>query len=561
MANIIDSFLISLGFSVDPKGAAEMKKQTDSAKSQLLSLGNAVKAFATGFVVKEIAAINSSFEQNRIQIATFLNALELSPSFEQGLSDASDIIAQITKDAAKLPGEAEEYVEVFKTNAAYLKQAIPGGSASDIAAFTNRLTAVAKTVASTMDAGQIGRESGMLLATEGRAGSHNVLWQKLLPILMQVDGQAKITAQSFNALTQTKRVELLNKAFDKMQPGLDAASDSFDAMWGAAVSGVKQMVRALTPGVFAGMKAAISELTGVFINDQGKLTAFGESVATVGRDVGIFVTRMIRFAYKLGGALVDLADAEPAVKFGLIGIIGAVVGLEKVLKFGLIGAILLIAEDLYTFYEGGQSVVGLLAEQFPEAVTILQGLLWALGVAFVAVQGKAVTAAAETAAAWAIANAPIVFMIGGIAAILYGLNQIINKWAEVKATAKGWVNIAGGRLLDTISGGGEHMEDQARAKMGKDLEDIAFNRKFSGMGPQLPTAAESAANAPKYEGPQLYGTPDEKGRVWQHYEPGGNTTVNNNVKADIKVEGPDPVRNADEVDRRLQRSFRKGYAY
>lgn len=238
MSNVIDDFWVSIGLKVDASGAQQLKKQTDDAKSQLFSLGNAVKAFATGYVVKSIASINSTFEQNQIQIAGFLNALDLAPSFTEGLTAASDIVAQITRDAAKLPGEAEEYIEVFKSNAAFLKTAMPGADAGQIAAFTNRMTAVAKTVASTMDAGQIARESGMLLAAEGRAGSHNVLWQKLMPFLMQVDGQAKITAQSFNAMTQPQRVELLNKAFDKLQPALDAASDTFDAMWGAAVSGV-----------------------------------------------------------------------------------------------------------------------------------------------------------------------------------------------------------------------------------------------------------------------------------------------------------------------------------
>jgi hypothetical protein len=84
MANVIDSFLIALGFKVDPAGAKQFKQNVDEIKDQAIGLGTAVKAFVAGFAVKEIAAIGSTFEQNQIQIAGFLSALGQSSDFNAG---------------------------------------------------------------------------------------------------------------------------------------------------------------------------------------------------------------------------------------------------------------------------------------------------------------------------------------------------------------------------------------------------------------------------------------------------------------------------------------------
>ncbi len=567
MSNIIDEFWVSIGLKVDPSGANELKKQTESAKSQLFSLGNAVKAFATGYVVKSIADINSSFEQNQIQIAGFLAALDFAPNFTVGLTEASDIIAQITKDAAKLPGEAEEYIEVFKSNAAFLKTAMPGADAGQIAGFTNRMTAVAKTVASTMDAGQIARESGMLLAAEGRAGTHNVLWQKLMPFLMQVDGQAKITAQSFNAMTQPQRVELLNKAFDKLQPALDAASDTFDAMWGAAVSGVRQFVRAATPGIFKGMKDGIAAITGIFINEQGKLTDFGESIALIGRNIGTFVTRTIRFAFNLGKAFYHLADSSILVKSALAGIVVAMIGLEKVLTFGLIGAIILVAEDLYTFYEGGQSVVGLLAEKFPWAIGLVEAALAILGAAFVATQAAAITAGTEAAVAWTVANLPIILMISSLALLVYAIGQVISKWEDLKATAKFLPRLAGAKISDSISslfGGEANAEDQVRADYGKNLEGIAYKKSGNlapgaegpAYRPELLGGNKAQAPAGPTYGPYQQGQPDQNGQIWEKVPQGNNVNQSNNITINTTDGAAGGRAAAREIVRGTQKAYR-----
>lgn len=561
MANIIDSFFIALGFKVDPSGAAEMKKQTDAAKSNLLSLGNAVKAFATGFVVKSIADINSTFEQNRIAIGGFLSALGLSGDFQKGLEDADATIQSITSAAAKLPGEAEEYITVFKAGLPFLAKALPGASIGALTDFTNQFTAIGKTLG--VDAEQIGRDLSLMLSPQGRAGAHVKTFQQIVPFLRQVQGQANLTAETFNSMDPGKRVELMRAAFVKLQPMLDESASSFDAMWGAAKSMVKTVVRLATGDLFKGAKAGLDAIRAFFVDDAGKLTANGQGLVNMLKQAGYIVVRMIRMVAGLTAGLIKFVSSSVLAKAGLGALAIAIFGVQKALMFGLIGAIALIAEDLYTFYTGGQSVTGLLVEKFAPALTLIQGALALLGTTFVVVQGKSIAAAVATAAAWAIANLPILIIIASLGVLLYSLNQIIAKWEEFKATVGFWKDLSVGKLKDLVGIGAPEgalsNAGAARLKFGRTLEEIAQNKAFKAMGPNM-SPADAAANEARYEGPRLQGTPDAKGLTWER--PSFDTknvnvqqVVNNHITSDRPVEA------GREVERGIVRANQKAHAY
>src|ERR1700690_4482789 len=101
-------------------------------------MGTAITGLVAGLAIHEIAKIGSTFEQNSIQIAGFLSALSNGKTgYAEGLVEARDVIQQITNDAAKLPGEAEEYIEVFKAGYPFVQGAMPGGSLQQMTDFTN----------------------------------------------------------------------------------------------------------------------------------------------------------------------------------------------------------------------------------------------------------------------------------------------------------------------------------------------------------------------------------------------------------------------------------------
>src|SRR6185437_11652157 len=111
---VIDQLWVALGIKPDSTGFRQIKQEVDEAKSSLISIGGAVKAFVAGFAIHEVAGIGSEFEQFGIQIAGFLNAMGYSSNFNNALQQSNDIIKEIVTSSAKLPGQASEYIDTFR---------------------------------------------------------------------------------------------------------------------------------------------------------------------------------------------------------------------------------------------------------------------------------------------------------------------------------------------------------------------------------------------------------------------------------------------------------------
>ena len=111
----------------------------------------------------------------------------------QGMSVAADVMSQMRKDAAALPGEFRDLVGIFKTISIPGFQA--GASVDEIRAVAAQAMAVSQVMGLPME--QASRELAMLL--EGRAGAHNVLGMRLA-------GLAGQRAEAFNKLTAADRL-------------------------------------------------------------------------------------------------------------------------------------------------------------------------------------------------------------------------------------------------------------------------------------------------------------------------------------------------------------------
>jgi len=386
--SVIDSFFISLGFAVDPAGLRGVNKQVDQAKHSLLSLGTALTGFVTGFAIKGIAKLGSEFESSRIAIAGMLSALGASPNFTAGLDDADKTLQSIIKTSAALPGTAEEYIEVFKAGLPSLTKVIP--TIQGITEFTNTLAAVAKTANANLPADQIARESRELLGDKSRATARNVLFQTLLPLMQKVQGQAHLTAESFNALSQEKRVDLLRQSFVGMKPAIDAAAHSFDAMWGAIVADTQLILRTGTKPLFDGIKKGLDQLASLFFKADGSVTEFGQSFVDGAAAITTAITAIMSMAgsvtlwlvksevgakvlkvalLALGLALAGLALGKIVGSFSAL--FGVLTNIKLLMSGALLAAIVLIAEDLYVFAQGGDSLTGRLLERFPMIKTVL----------------------------------------------------------------------------------------------------------------------------------------------------------------------------------------------
>jgi hypothetical protein len=568
---VIDQLWVAIGIKPEGSGFAQIKREVDESKSALLSMGTAVKAFVAGFAIKAVADIGSTFEQNQIQIAGFLSALGQSSDFNQGLVDAQGVIAQITKDAAILPGEAQEYIDVFKAGLPFVQGAMPGGSLGDITKFTNQLTAIGKTFG--LDSGLIAREfDHMLSPGKGMASLRLPLFRQLLSFMPKMANGARVTAESFNAMSAPQRLQVLQDTFVKLQPMLDASAQSFDAMWGAAVSALKQMTRVATVPLFKGMKAALDAVNGALYDGNGKLTEFGQGIVDAISTGMRYVTQFLTMAGKLTMWFVKSKAGAIAVKgaIGLLGtaltglavmktvesfksLLGVMTNLKSLMSGALFLAIGLIAEDLYQFATGGDSVTGLLVERLGPALTMIEGAIGLIGAALLAAT---------------LAGSPLLALFLLLAGIGLEIYVLSTHWDEfvggMKATWEAFVQSIedGANDIATALGSSPIFNTQKNQESNLDADyakNVAILRARK---------APIAGAIPAGQGPGASWAPNTSWAPSDSMDSGpvapqaDNSTKNSNNKITIQVNGTkDPKATGKEVSREIVRTAGGGVKY
>jgi len=442
---ILDEFFIALGFKVDPAGIAQVERSVATAKASLMSLGASVHAssakmragvlsYASGLglaaagigaMVTGAVMVGNQWEQNKIQIAGFLNALGVSGTFEEGLTEASRVMQKIVKDAALLPGTAQEYIDVFKTAFPVIKEAMKGSTVNQMVEFSNRLAAYGKS--QNLDSGTTGRETQMLLAAHGRAGGHNVLWQRMQALLPKAADGTALDPTAFNALSQAKRFEIINAALVKLDPMLKASAKSFDAMWGAVESTFSVITRLATEGLFEAVKIGLGKINDALFDSDGELTAFGREIVADGKLLVKWGGQLVDTAGNIIGWLTDLQGG--AKKAMIAGALMFLVWLFPIAALSL--GIALLVEDIDTFREGGQSVTGWLVDRLDPALKAIAWSLAAVAAGFALLATEASAAAIKTALAWITATLPLFFTILAIGAVGVAAYELLADWQVI----------------------------------------------------------------------------------------------------------------------------------
>lgn len=266
----------------------------------LSPLNVALGALGTGLSIKGIADIGMQFENSQIQMAGFLTAMGRAKDYAGGLKVAESVMEKIRITAAALPGEAEEYTEVFKVALPEMAQGI-GGSTDKLIDFSNRFTAIAKSFGENAGLAAVGLKR--MIGAQGHMIEIMPVWRDFSAFMRQVPGHANLTAAAFNKMTQPERVKLLNAAMEKLQPMVDAAAQSMDAMWGAIKSNTKHLIKLGTTPMFEGMKHGLDRLNLLLFNADGSITEMGQRVVEVGKSISTFmvdgIVKVVEFAAKL----------------------------------------------------------------------------------------------------------------------------------------------------------------------------------------------------------------------------------------------------------------------
>ena len=240
-ADALDSAFAKVGASASSIGSA-LEGVMERAASLVVTLGALGGIAIGGAVVHGVIHLNNELEKTQIALAGIFGANGVSQNVDQGMSIAADTMAQMRKDAAALPGETKDLVNIFKDISVPGFQA--GASVDKLRDLSAKSMAAGATLGLPLD--QMGREMAMLL--EGRAGAHNVAGMRLA-------GLGGDKAEKFNKLSASDRVEYLSKKLDAYEPVIAKYSQSFDGVISTLKDSGKKLLGDFTLPLFERVKA------------------------------------------------------------------------------------------------------------------------------------------------------------------------------------------------------------------------------------------------------------------------------------------------------------------
>jgi len=219
---------------------------------------------AGGAVAYGVAKLNNELEQTKISLGAILNAQGMSNGMTDAMGKSSDIVKEMRKDAAALPGEFKDLLNFFKLGAT------PGFQAgADIRGMESlSANAMAAAAATGVNMDQAAREFAQLL--QGHAGGHNVFGQML--------GLSGDKAKKFNAMTGADRLKALEGELGKFAPAIDVFSSSFNALSSTMIDNAKSVLQRATMPVFERVKVVLGQANTWFDANQTKVGSFVDKV-------------------------------------------------------------------------------------------------------------------------------------------------------------------------------------------------------------------------------------------------------------------------------------------
>lgn len=269
---------------------------------QLLKMAGFGDTSLNGLAEKAIE-VGSRFEQMTIQIGGMYQALGVSSDMNKGMQVAASTIKKITYEAAKLPGEADAYISVFKAGMPQVRAAM-GGTIQDIYKFTDKFTAFGMMQGqSTM---QVVTSLEKLTAQErGMASAKMGTWRTLLPFIQSTKEYAHVTAKEFNAMTSTDRVKVLQAGLGKIQPMLDKMANTWQTQVTTLKTTAGIIFRMGTANIFDGMKRGLGAFNSLLMGSDGHLTKMAKCIVGIGQVIG---NVLVKAATRLGDILASAAS-------------------------------------------------------------------------------------------------------------------------------------------------------------------------------------------------------------------------------------------------------------
>lgn len=179
-----------------------------------------------------------------------INALQ----FEQGRSVSRQVLSEMNRMAAILPGETNDYAQSFSQSLPFLSQA--RGMTLDRAMRDTSL-ATAGGIANGIDAGQSARDVMQFLTQ----GPHLMdrSWTEVWSQVATFHGK-RVTAEQIRAMDINKKAEVFHNIAEALGPQMNAMGDSYEATMGTFNSFRHEIYLAGTEPLFDAWKRTIAEV-------------------------------------------------------------------------------------------------------------------------------------------------------------------------------------------------------------------------------------------------------------------------------------------------------------
>lgn len=403
MSNVIESFFVSLGFEVNTEKIEEFKKKADELRESVLKVGAIATGAAVGIglLVEKVAGsmgeLYSFAELNEVSARSVAAlgkiAVENDSSLE-GMKSTIQSVNRVIGEAALGVGRGAMTFEKLGMSAKRADGSVKNvddilGEVADKMAGMSRQEQIALANKLGIDPQFVkvlekGAENLAKLREE--AELMNPFTENDYKLADEVDKLFIKAKGTLGVFTKMVGVALLPQVKMALKTYMEWFKESRKVSSSSIATGLKVIASAIgtlwdwVMRVVDGLKVAFQWFT----QFKALTWAAGAAIAAlIAYQAGVFFTNLGAAIFTAARALMTF-NASAALPVILIG--------------GIVVAIALLVDELVNFYEGNESIIGQLNEEYPGAIYGAWGLLALLGGGFVALKWKAISSMLETMA-------------------------------------------------------------------------------------------------------------------------------------------------------------------
>jgi len=294
---------------------ADTSKAEKGYSNLVITLGDLIGlADRAKGMIKHIIEMQSAAETSKIAIAGMFSAAGMpgANNFQTSLQMSADIITKMRRDARELPGTFEDLQNVFQMS--ILGGGEAGKSVSQIEQMSANVMAVSKSLK--IDSETAGREMAMMM--EGRAGSHNILFQRIRGMM-----SAGMDPEKFNKMAAPEKWKEIEKALSKFGPMIKEYAGTWEALSSSTVDYAQNLQRIATSAFFTSLKGTLQELNAWYEKNQDTLEAFAKNFGEKLGSVFKYVKDIFAWVIEHKDMLMPLAGATA---FSAVGGAGGLLG-------------------------------------------------------------------------------------------------------------------------------------------------------------------------------------------------------------------------------------------